>query len=200
MEKSNQKKPKLVFILLYIAFIICFIDRSAISIALSYIGNDFHLDATKLGIVSSAFFFSYSLMQIPGGWLADKFGSKLTVVVAILMWSLFTILTGFAWSLASLLVIRILFGIGEGAYPSASLKQISEEFSFKARSEATSAIISSNYAGAANCTGNNRTNYCQFGLASCLSFNGDLGFDFCGHLLSGVASDQTKTGSCCRDC
>lgn len=149
MEKSNQKKPKLVFILLYIAFIICFIDRSAISIALSYIGNDFHLDATKLGIVSSAFFFSYSLMQIPGGWLADKFGSKLTVVVAILMWSLFTILTGFAWSLASLLVIRILFGIGEGAYPSASLKQISEEFSFKARSEATSAIISSNYAGAA---------------------------------------------------
>ncbi|MCI1632721.1 MAG: MFS transporter [Liquorilactobacillus nagelii] len=149
MEKSYQKKPKLVFGLLYFAFIICFIDRSAINIALSYIGNDFHLDATQLGVVSSAFFFSYALMQIPGGWLADKFGSKLTVLVAILMWSIFTVLTGFAWSLASLLVIRILFGIGEGAFPSASLKEIAEEFSFTQRSEATSAIISSNYAGSA---------------------------------------------------
>ena len=100
MEKSYQKKPKLVFGLLYFAFIICFIDRSAVNIALSYIGTDFHLDATQLGVVSSAFFFSYALMQIPGGWLADKFGSKLTVLVAILMWSIFTVLTGFAWSLA----------------------------------------------------------------------------------------------------
>ncbi|WP_281165146.1 MFS transporter [Liquorilactobacillus sicerae] len=149
MENTSQRRPKAVFTLLYVAFIICFIDRSAVNIALSYIGNDFNLNATELGFVSSAFFFSYSLMQIPGGWLADKFGSKVTVVTAILMWSIFTMMTGFAWSLASLLIIRVLFGIGEGAYPSASLKQISEEFSYKTRSEATSAIISSNYAGAA---------------------------------------------------
>lgn len=147
--QSGVKKPRATFILLYIAYIVCFLDRSAINIALSYIGSDFHLSTTTLGVVASAFFFSYSLMQIPGGWLTDKFGTKITVIVAITMWSIFTVLTGFAWSLASLLVIRILFGLGEGAFPSASLKQVAEEFSYKNRSQATSGMISSNYVGTA---------------------------------------------------
>ena len=108
----------ITFIMVYIGYIICFIDRSAISIALSYIGQDLHLSTATLGVVASAFFFSYAFMQIPGGWLTDKFGTYRTIIVAITMWSLFTILTGFAWSLASLIIIRILFGIGEGTYPS----------------------------------------------------------------------------------
>lgn len=146
---KSKKKPVTTFTLLYIAYIICFIDRSAINIALSYIGTDFHLSAATLGVVASAFFFSYSLMQIPGGWLTDKFGTKQTVIVAITMWSIFTVLTGFAWSLVSLLIIRVLFGIGEGTFPSASLKQISEVVSYKNRPQATSAIVSSNYVGGA---------------------------------------------------
>lgn len=147
--QTETKKPKATFILIYIAYIVCFLDRSAINIALSYIGKDFNLSTTTLGVVASAFFFSYSLMQIPGGWLTDKFGTRTTVVVAITMWSIFTVFTGFAWSLGSLIVIRILFGLGEGAFPSASLKQVAEEFSYKSRSQATSGMISSNYVGAA---------------------------------------------------
>ena len=139
----------ITFIMVYIGYIICFIDRSAISIALSYIGQDLHLSTATLGVVASAFFFSYAFMQIPGGWLTDKFGTYRTIIVAITMWSLFTILTGFAWSLASLIIIRILFGIGEGTYPSASLKQISETMPYNKRASATSATISSNYVGAA---------------------------------------------------
>lgn len=149
VSQRTNLKSKATFALLYIAYIICFIDRSAINIALSYIGKDFNLSTTTLGIVSSAFFFSYSLMQIPGGWLTDRFGTKKTILFAISVWSIFTIFTGFAWSLASLLVIRILFGIGEGAFPSASLKQISESVPYEKRSSATSGIISSNYVGAA---------------------------------------------------
>ena len=149
-ETAHSKlKPKVTFVLLYIAYIICFIDRSAMNIALAYIGKDFHLSTTTLGVVSSAFFFSYALMQIPGGWLTDKFGTKPTIIFAISIWSIFTILTGFAWSLASLLVIRVLFGIGEGAFPSASLKQISESVDYSHRAKATSGIISSNYIGSA---------------------------------------------------
>lgn len=147
--QTETKKPKATFILIYIAYIVCFLDRSAINIALSYIGKDFNLSTTTLGVVASAFFFSYSLMQIPGGWLTDKFGTRNTVIVAITMWSIFTVFTGFAWSLGSLIVIRILFGLGEGAFPSASLKQVAEEFSYKSRSQATSGMISSNYVGAA---------------------------------------------------
>lgn len=149
----NKTKPKrhpiVAFTLLYIAYLICYIDRSAINISLSYIGKTFHLSQSTLGIVASAFFLSYALMQIPGGWLADKFGSKLTVVISITMWSIFTILTGLAWSLTSLLIIRFLFGIGEGSYPSSSLKQITEEVPFDKRSQSTSELLSSNYLGMA---------------------------------------------------
>ncbi|WP_324196273.1 MFS transporter [Bombilactobacillus apium] len=143
----QKKRAHLTFGMIYLGYIVCFIDRSAISIALSYIGRDLYLSTATLGVVSSAFFFSYALMQIPGGWLTDKFGSYRTIIVAILFWSLFTLLTGFAWSLGALIVIRILFGIGEGAYPSASLKQITEVFPYEGRSLATLGIVSSNYVG-----------------------------------------------------
>ena len=146
---SKTHRGSITFTMIYIGYIICFIDRSAISIALSYIGQDLHLSTATLGVVASAFFFSYAFMQIPGGWLTDKFGTYRTIIVAITMWSIFTILTGFAWSLVSLIIIRILFGIGEGTYPSASLKQISEAVPYRKRASATSAIISSNYIGAA---------------------------------------------------
>ncbi|MQS97294.1 MFS transporter [Lactobacillus halodurans] len=147
---AYKSKTKGYFcIAICVAYVICFIDRSAINIALSYIGTDFNLSTTTLGVVSSAFFFSYALMQIPGGWLTDKFGTKKTILFAISIWSVFTIFTGFAWSLVSLLFIRILFGIGEGAFPSASLKQISESVSYEKRSGYTSGIVSSNYIGAA---------------------------------------------------
>ncbi|MQS75450.1 MFS transporter [Lactobacillus halodurans] len=149
VAQRTNLKPRVTFALLYVAYVICFIDRSAINIALSYIGTDFNLSTTTLGVVSSAFFFSYALMQIPGGWLTDKFGTKKTILFAISIWSVFTIFTGFAWSLVSLLFIRILFGIGEGAFPSASLKQISESVSYEKRSGYTSGIVSSNYIGAA---------------------------------------------------
>lgn len=152
MTETKKKVPnhaRLTFIMIYIGYIVCFIDRSAISIALPYIGKDLHLSTASLGVVASAFFFSYALMQIPGGWLTDKFGTYRTVIVAIAMWSLFTIMTGFAWSLGALVIIRILFGIGEGAYPSASLKEIDMAFSYEQRSAAMSSTISSNYVGAA---------------------------------------------------
>lgn len=152
MTETKKKVPnraRLTFIMIYIGYIVCFIDRSAISIALSYIGKDLHLSTATLGVVASAFFFSYALMQIPGGWLTDKFGTYRTVIVAIAMWSLFTIMTGFAWSLGALVIIRILFGIGEGAYPSASLKEIDMAFPYEQRSAAMSSTISSNYVGAA---------------------------------------------------
>lgn len=154
MEQTSKKQKVTshaytTLALIFIAYIICFIDRSAMNIALAYVGKDFGLSPAALGGVASAFFFSYSLMQVPGGWLVDRFGSKKMIVFSLAMWSLFTVLTGFAWSVASLLVIRILFGIGEGGYPTASLKQIAEEFPTDAKSQATTVAISSNYVGSA---------------------------------------------------
>lgn len=137
------------FIVLYLGYMLLFADRTVMNISLAYIGKDFHVGAAALGATASAFFLGYTLMQIPGGYLTDLLGSKRMVIIALIAWSAMTMVTGLAWSLASLIVIRFLFGIAEGPYPSAALKRISENYGKKVKSQATSALISSNYAGAA---------------------------------------------------
>ena len=134
---------------LFSGWILSYFDRMVISVALTSIGEDFGLSAAELGIVLSSFFVGYALMQIPGGWLADRFGSKRLMIVAITLWSAFTALTGAAWSLASMLVIRFFFGLGEGAWPGASTKAVAEYFPKEQRARATSTMLSSNALGVA---------------------------------------------------
>jgi MFS family permease len=135
------------FALLYVAFVISYVDRTAISLALGQIGKDFNLAAADLGVVISAFFLGYAVMQVPGGWLADRFGSKYVIIVAIATWSVFTVTTSFAWSLLSLIVIRLVFGLTEGAFPSASFKGVAELFDQPSRPKLVPLLTSSNYAG-----------------------------------------------------
>ncbi|MGE8081568.1 MFS transporter [Peribacillus loiseleuriae] len=148
-ESANNSKEKMILLVLYFGWIISYIDRTVISLAIVQIGEDLTLDASKLGIVLSAFFMGYALMQIPGGWLADRFGSRKVIVAAVVAWSIFTALSGLAWSLTSLILIRFLFGIGEGGYPAASTKAISDYFPTDKRTKAQSTMMSSNAFGAA---------------------------------------------------
>ncbi|MDF2036562.1 MFS transporter [Cytobacillus oceanisediminis] len=145
----NASKSTMILSILYFGWIVSYIDRTAVSLSIVQIGEDLSLDASKLGIVLSAFFMGYALMQIPGGWLADRFGSRKVIVTAVLFWSIFTALTGLAWSLTSLILIRFLFGIGEGGYPAASTKAISDYFPADKRTKAQSTMMSSNALGAA---------------------------------------------------
>ena len=147
MSFLSRHGSKVGFALLYLAYVISYVDRAAISLALAQIGKDFNLQASDLGIVISAFFLGYAAMQIPGGWLSDRFGSKYVIVISIAAWSVFTVLTSFAWSLASLIVIRLIFGLTEGAYPSASVKGITEMFDKPNRPKLSALLVSSNYAG-----------------------------------------------------
>lgn len=144
---KTHKTSIIGFSLLYLAFCISYIDRAAISIALGQISKDFNLQASELGIVISVFFLGYSLMQIPGGWLADRFGSKYVIVVSIALWSVFTVSTSFAWSLGSLIAIRLVFGIAEGSFPPAAIKAVAEMFSKDNKPKMTAFLTSSNYAG-----------------------------------------------------
>ncbi|WP_338470993.1 MFS transporter [Niallia sp. XMNu-256] len=148
-ENANKSNSKMILIVLYFGWIISYIDRTVISLAIVQIGEDLTLDASKLGIVLSAFFMGYALMQIPGGWLADRFGSRKVIVAAVIAWSIFTALSGLAWSLTSLILIRFLFGIGEGGYPAASTKAIADYFPSDKRTKAQSTMMSSNAFGAA---------------------------------------------------
>ena len=150
-EINNKSTTKRIgsFILLYLGYMLLFADRTVMNISLAYVSQEFNVGAAALGTAASAFFLGYTLMQIPGGYLTDRIGSKKMIIITLLAWSVMTIFTGLAWSLLALIVIRFLFGIAEGPYPSAALKQIAEDYSEKEKAQATSAFISSNYAGAA---------------------------------------------------
>jgi MFS family permease len=78
------------------------------------------LDNEQFGWVLASFALAYALFEIPSGILGDRIGPRAVFIRIVLFWSLFTALTGFATGLASLLIVRFLFGVGEsGTYPNA---------------------------------------------------------------------------------
>lgn len=144
MENSNvvDKAPAwksryTVLGFIWFAWMLSYLDRMVMNISLPFIGQDLGVDKGTQGLIISAFFVGYAAFQIPGGYLADRFGPRLSMAIAIFWWSIFTTLTGVASALGMLLVVRILFGIGEGAFPSGSWKTISTYFPSKERGRAT---------------------------------------------------------------
>ncbi len=106
-----------VFFALTLAMIM-YIQRVAISAAAPFITTEFHLTDTQMGWVFSAFGLSYALLEIPMGLMGDKLGVRRILTQVVLLWSLFTALTGAAWNLISLVIIRFVFGAGEaGCFP-----------------------------------------------------------------------------------
>ncbi|NIP57520.1 MAG: MFS transporter [Gemmatimonadetes bacterium] len=98
-----------------------YMDRVAIAAAAPMIREEFVLDEVTLGVVFSAFTLAYGLFQVPGGWLADRFGPRRILAGIVSYWSVFTMATAAAWNAVSLIVIRFLFGAGEaGAFPAAT--------------------------------------------------------------------------------
>lgn len=113
-----MKKRPIVLALLVLISVITFLDRINITMASGDIMAELGLSESQWGWVLSVFTISYGLMQVPLGVWGDKRGYRLVLALIVLWWSLFTGLTGLAWSFASLLVIRFMFGIGEaGSYP-----------------------------------------------------------------------------------
>jgi MFS family permease len=144
---TKGKYKYLVLVLLYLGWCVSYIDRAAITFAATQIASEFQLKPSELGVLLSSFFLGYSLLQLPGGWLADRYGSRPVIVISILLWSLFTGVTGMAWSITSLVVIRFVFGMGEGAFPAASVKGVAEHFTREERPKMSSLLMSSNYVG-----------------------------------------------------
>jgi MFS transporter, ACS family, glucarate transporter len=98
--------------------IITYVDRVCISKSAEFIMRDLNLTKVQMGYAFTAFGWAYALFEIPGGWLGDKIGPRKVLMRVVMMWSLFTIATGWAWGLVSLVFFRFLFGVGEaGCFP-----------------------------------------------------------------------------------
>src|SRR5215469_17049248 len=104
--------------LLFAMSVIMYLDRLCISAAAPAISSEFHLSASQMGYVFSAFTLAYAVFEIPSGWLGDYIGARKALSRIVLWWSLFTALTGATTGFISLIMIRTLFGAGEaGAFP-----------------------------------------------------------------------------------
>ncbi len=123
-----MKRKNVILTMLVILGMVTFLDRINISVAGSSIMHDLQLSPSEWGWVQSAFILSYGLMQIPMGALGDRFGHRKILSLIVLWWSLFTAFTGLAGGLASLLVIRFMFGIGEAGSSPCSTGVISRWF------------------------------------------------------------------------
>ena len=110
-----------VLVLTFCITFMMYVDRAVIGSATPLIMQEFHLDKIAIGWSTSAFNWSYALFQVPGGWLADRYGPRLVLALALAWWSIFTSATGMAYSAVSLAVARFFFGVGEAAaFPSSS--------------------------------------------------------------------------------
>jgi MFS family permease len=119
--------------LIFVASLINYLDRATISVALPQIAHDLVLSPVTKGVLLSAFFWSYALMQIPIGWCVDRFDLRWLYAGTFALWSLACGLTGLAGSLFALIVLRILLGIGESIFLPGGMKIVSRIFPLEER-------------------------------------------------------------------
>ena len=117
---SSYTRYRILVLSFFVAFLM-YMDRACIGSAASAIMKEFDIDKVTYGWSASLFNWAYAIFQVPGGWMADRFGPRMILAAAIVWWSLFTAATGLTAGAGSLAAVRALFGIGEAAaFPAAS--------------------------------------------------------------------------------
>ncbi len=148
--QAKEKKIGLRWGLAFIFFIIGFIaymDRSNISIVAVPMMEDLGLNKVQFGLLSSLFYLGYCFAQIPGGMLAEKFGARNIITIAVAWWSLFTALTAASFNYVVLCIVRFLFGAGEGPmYPGNAVFN-SYWFQKNEKGRASSALLAGSFFG-----------------------------------------------------
>ena len=119
--------------LLTVGIIIAYVDRINLSSALPEIRKSFPLSPEASGILLSAFFWSYAILQTPAGWIIDRFGVKWPYAIAFFIWSGVSAATALVGTLGGLITVRILLGIGESVVTPASMRYIRTNFAEKER-------------------------------------------------------------------
>src|SRR3978361_1336035 len=108
--------PKIRWLMIGLCFLanaISYIDRANLAIAAPYIRAELGINAAELGLVLSAFFWTYALMQLPAGWFIDRLGVRISLAFALAWWSIFTMATGAARGITQFVGARLMLGVGE---------------------------------------------------------------------------------------
>jgi len=137
----------LILALLTIGTMINYLDRTVISIAAPTMRQDLHLDPVVMGLVFSAFSWTYAAAQIPGGIFLDRVGARLTYFFSVTIWSAFTVLQGFTMGLTSLLIFRLGLGVAEAPCFPANSRILATWFPQAERARANSVYSVGQYFG-----------------------------------------------------
>lgn len=149
MSTRPTRARLLILALLFVGTLINYLDRTVISVAALPMREELGLDAAVMGVVFSAFSWTYAASQIPGGLLIDRIGVRLAYFLSVSLWSAFTLLQGFTTGLASLLGYRLGLGVAEApAYPCNS-RVLNSWFPQSERARATGVYSVGQYAGLA---------------------------------------------------
>ncbi len=107
--------PVRLVLLVSVALLINYIDRGNLATAVPLIHDELGLSGTQLGVLLSVFYYSYVLAMVPAGWLGERYGAHRVLAAGVAIWSVATLLTGFATGFWTLLLLRLLLGVGESA-------------------------------------------------------------------------------------
>src|SRR5208283_4388474 len=107
MNPHMRPRNGILIGLLVAVAVINYIDRGSLSVAAPLISSEMRLDPERMGVLLSAFFWSYAAMQFVAGWLADRFSVIWVLAVGLVVWSAATLSTGLTGGLAALLVCRV---------------------------------------------------------------------------------------------
>ena len=120
----------LIVALLGIGAIIAYCDRTNISAVLAYrpFVEHFQLSDVGRGVLNSAFFWSYMLLQIPAGWLVDRYGTKIPYAISFAIWCVSSAVTGMTRTLPELTTLRVITGAGEAIVTPASFRWMRQHF------------------------------------------------------------------------
>ena len=140
IAQSRRNIGTVLVVLLGTAVFLNYVDRGAISIAAPKMKDELGLSAEAYGLAFSAFFWIYAPVQLFAGWLCDRFSVYKLIAVGIMVWAGATLLMGFAGGFISLLMLRIMLGVGESISFPGSSKIIARHVPAERRGMANAAV------------------------------------------------------------
>jgi MFS transporter, ACS family, D-galactonate transporter len=148
-HKTRTRARFFILALVTVGTAINYLDRTVLGIAAPLMSKELGLNDAVMGIVFSAFSWTYAAAQIPGGIFLDRFGTRLTYFLSATFWSIFTLLQGFVTGLSSLLVFRLGLGVFEAPCFPANSRILSIWFPQQERARATGVYSVGQYFGLA---------------------------------------------------
>ncbi|AYF76477.1 MFS transporter [Nocardia yunnanensis] len=133
---SHRKRWTYILPVVVFIYVICYIDRTNISFALPHLKTDMHLTGAQQGLASGIFFWGYLLLQIPGGYIAERWSARQWIAILMVLWSVAAMASGLTHSVGQLLLARFLLGVAEGGVQPALMATIRAWFPFAERGRA----------------------------------------------------------------